>query len=94
MLCSNTLRCTSLLPYLAAPVLPRPDLAQTEKPVVSIEKKRGKDTFSAAYGIKDEATTLSWQHKPFKVGRGQTLLVQGSTPAALRRCTAACGATW
>lgn len=35
--------------------------------MVSIEKKQGKDTFSALYGLKDEAATLSWQRKPFKV---------------------------
>lgn len=35
--------------------------------MLSVEKKRGKDTLAAAYGIKDEAATLSWTHKPFKV---------------------------
>lgn len=38
--------------------------------MVKVEKKRGKDTFAATYGIKDEAAALSYNHKPFKVGFG------------------------
>ena len=42
-------------------------MLQTDKPVVSIEKKEGKHTLAASYGIRDEAATLSWSCKPFKV---------------------------
>lgn len=43
--------------------------------MVSVEKKAGKGTYFASYGIKDEAALLSYNHKPFKVG--------GGCPAAL-----------
>ena len=43
-------------------------LPQAEKGVVSAEKKRGKNTFAATYGVQDQATTLSWTNKPLKVG--------------------------
>ena len=38
-----------------------------DTPTFGISKKAGADTFSASYGIKDEAATLSWSRKPFKV---------------------------
>jgi hypothetical protein len=54
-----------------APPFPLPclALAQTEKPVLSMERKSGKHTLGASYGPKDEATTLTWTHKPCKVRR-------------------------
>ncbi len=48
---------------------PPPAPPQAEKGVVSAEKKRGKNTFAATYGVQDQATTLSWTNKPLKVGR-------------------------
>ena len=62
------------------PPRPRPSAArpQSEKPLLRAEKKRGKDTFTAVYGPRDEAAQLSWSRKPFKVrrrgqGRGPVL---------------------
>lgn len=49
-------------------------LLQTEKPLLSAEKKEGKHTLAATYSPKDDAATLSWQLKPAKVGPRLLLL--------------------
>lgn len=43
-------------------------MPQAEKLLVSAEKKQGKNTFGATYGVQDQAATLSWTNKPLKVG--------------------------
>lgn len=49
-------------------------MLQAEKLLVSAEKKQGKNTFAASYGVQDQAATLSWTNKPLKVGCSSTLL--------------------
>lgn len=56
------------------------------KAVVSAEKKRGKDTWVASYCPMDEATLLSWQHKPCKLvlkGKAGQSGVKGVTATVL-----------
>ena len=65
--CSRTQHAHS--PHRAL-TLPLGTAPQAEKPILSVEKKRGKDTFAASYSYKDEAASLSWTQKPFKARAG------------------------
>lgn len=47
--------------------------------MVSAEKKRGKNTFAASYGVQDQATTLSWTNKPLKVGASWAWVATGGS---------------
>lgn len=48
---------------------------QAQNPILSIEKKQGKNTYGAVYNIKDEGAALSWTNKPFKVRLGGQQMV-------------------
>ena len=51
------------------------------------ERKAGKQTYGALYGVRDEALTLTWSAKPFKAalrakaGRGGATLVSAALTA-------------
>jgi hypothetical protein len=71
---SSCAHCSSGGPCSMAVTKPPPfppplDAAQTEKPVLSVQRKSGKHTLAASYGPRDEATTFTWTHKPCKVRR-------------------------
>lgn len=41
-----------------------------DAPLLSVQRKSGPDTFGAVYAPKEDATTLTWSRKPFRVRGG------------------------